>query len=140
MTIWKKDFNLDSLNASSKNTLIEHLNIQYTDFDDRSLTASMEVSSITHQPLGMLHGGASVVLIETVASLAANLCVDESKYCVGLEVNANHLRAKRDGKVFATAKPAHLGSATQVWQIELHDEKNHLICIGRLTLAVIQAK
>ncbi|MBY6198107.1 hotdog fold thioesterase [Vibrio hangzhouensis] len=140
MSIWKKNISLESLNRTSKNTLIEHLQIEYTGFTDNSLTATMPVCSFTHQPLGMLHGGASVVLAETLGSLAANYSVDEGSYCVGLDINANHVRAMRSGYVIGTAKPQHLGVSTQVWQIDITDEKQRLVCTSRLTIAVKKHK
>ncbi|ELH9637382.1 hotdog fold thioesterase [Vibrio alginolyticus] len=140
MSIWKKPVSIEILNATSKNTLIEHLQIKYTDFTDDSLTATMPVCSFTHQPLGMLHGGASVVLAETLGSLAANFSVDEGRYCVGLDINANHVRAMRSGHVIGTAKPLHLGISTQVWQIDITDERGRLVCTSRLTIAVKQHK
>lgn len=140
MSIWKKPVSIEILNATSKNTLIEHLQIEYTDFTDDSLTATMPVCSFTHQPLGMLHGGASVVLAETLGSLAANFSVDEGSYCVGLDINANHVRAMRSGHVIGTAKPVHLGVSTQVWQIDTTDERGRLVCTSRLTIAVKQHK
>lgn len=140
MSIWKKPVSIEILNATSKNTLIEHLQIEYTDFTDDSLTATMPVCSFTHQPLGMLHGGASVVLAETLGSLAANFSVDEGSYCVGLDINANHVRAMRSGHVIGTAKPVHLGVSTQVWQIDITDERGRLVCTSRLTVAVKQHK
>ncbi|MEN2268857.1 hotdog fold thioesterase [Vibrio diabolicus] len=140
MSIWKKPVSIEILNATSKNTLIEHLQIEYTDFTDESLTATMPVCSFTHQPLGMLHGGASVVLAETLGSLAANFSVDEGSYCVGLDINANHVRAMRSGHVIGTAKPVHLGVSTQVWQIDITDERGRLVCTSRLTIAVKQHK
>ncbi|WP_226420638.1 hotdog fold thioesterase [Vibrio sp. E14] len=140
MSIWKKPVSIVILNATSKNTLIEHLQIEYTDFTDDSLTATMPVCSFTHQPLGMLHGGASVVLAETLGSLAANFSVDEGSYCVGLDINANHVRAMRSGHVIGTAKPVHLGVSTQVWQIDITDERGRLVCTSRLTIAVKQHK
>ncbi|HHF3261918.1 hotdog fold thioesterase [Vibrio diabolicus] len=140
MSIWKKPVSIEVLNATSKNTLIEHLQIEYTDFTDDSLTATMPVCSFTHQPLGMLHGGASVVLAETLGSLAANFSVDEGSYCVGLDINANHVRAMRSGHVIGTAKPVHLGVSTQVWQIDITDERGRLVCTSRLTIAVKQHK
>lgn len=94
----------------------------------------------THQPLGMLHGGASVVLAETLGSLAANMAVGPDSYCVGLEVNANHLRAKREGAVTGRCSPLHLGATTQVWQIEIRDERGRLLCTSRLTMAVLKHK
>lgn len=140
MAIWKKDISLEKLNATSKNTLIEHLNIVYTGFTDNTLSATMPVCSITHQPLGMLHGGASVVLAETLGSLAANFCVDREHYCVGLDINANHLRAMRKGTVTGTAEPIHLGATTQVWQINICDDRERLVCSSRLTIAVMKKK
>ncbi|HHX8652020.1 TPA: hotdog fold thioesterase [Vibrio diabolicus] len=140
MSIWKKPVSIEILNATSKNTLIEHLQIEYTDFTDDSLTATMPVCSFTHQPLGMLHGGASVVLAETLGSLAANFSVDEGSYCVGMDINANHVRAMRSGHVIGTAKPLHLGVSTQVWQIDITDERGRLVCTSRLTIAVKQHK
>ena len=138
--IWQRDFTLASLNAGSANTLVEHLGIEYTAFGDDYLQATMPVDSRTHQPMGLLHGGASVVLAETLGSVAGNLCVPRSHCCVGLDINANHLRAKRNGLVTGTAKPLHLGATTQVWQINLMDEKEHLLCTSRLTLAVLSQK
>jgi len=138
--IWQRDFTLASLNAGSANTLVEHLGIEYTVFGDDYLQATMPVDSRTHQPMGLLHGGASVVLAETLGSVAGNLCVPRSHCCVGLDINANHLRAKRNGLVTGTAKPLHLGATTQVWQINLMDEKEHLLCTSRLTLAVLSQK
>ena len=140
MAIWKKNFTLESLNQTSVNTLVEHLGIEYDSFDDSSLTAVMPVDARTHQPLGMLHGGASVVLAETLGSIAANMCVDEGKYCVGLDINANHLRAMRSGVVRGKATPIHIGATTQVWQIEIADERDRLVCTSRLTMAVMTHK
>ncbi|CAM2796308.1 hotdog fold thioesterase [Vibrio mytili] len=140
MSIWKKPISLDILNETSKNTMIEHLNIEYTALSDDSISATMPVCSYTHQPLGMLHGGASVVLAETLGSIAANCCVDENSYCVGLDINANHIRAMRSGYVIGTAKPQHIGVSTQVWQINITDERERLVCTSRLTIAVKQKK
>ncbi|PSW71833.1 esterase [Photobacterium sp. GB-50] len=137
MTIWKREFSLASLNKTSENTLIKHLGITYSTFDEESLSATMPVDHRTYQPLGMLHGGASVVLAETLGSVAANLCVDHDKYCVGLDINANHIRAIREGVVTGRASALHLGATTQVWQIEIRDERQRLICTSRLTMAVI---
>lgn len=138
MEIWKKPISLERLNATSKNTMMEHLNIIYTEITENSISATMPVCSYTHQPLGMLHGGASVVLAETLGSIAGNFAVDETRYCVGLDINANHLRAMRQGEVIGTAKPIHLGISTQVWQIDITDEQGRLVCVSRLTLAVKQ--
>lgn len=140
MSIWKKSFTLESLNHTSVNTLVSHLGIEYSYFDDNSLSAVMPVESRTHQPLGMLHGGASVVLAETLGSIAANMCVDDTKYCVGLDINANHIRAMRDGFVTGKTTPLHLGATTQVWQIEITDPRGRLVCTSRLTMAVMKHK
>lgn len=138
--IWQRDFTLASLNAGSVNTLVAHLGIEYTAIGDDYLQATMPVDSRTHQPFGMLHGGASVVLAETLGSVAGNMCVPRTHCCVGLDINANHLRAKRDGIVIGTAQPVHLGATTQVWQINLRDERERLVCSSRLTLAVLTQK
>ncbi|MGX5174164.1 hotdog fold thioesterase [Aliikangiella sp. IMCC44653] len=135
--IWKKDFSLEQLNMSRANTLVELLNIQLTEFGEDYLVAKMPVNSKTHQPMGILHGGASIVLAESVGSIAANLAVDESHYCVGLEVNGNHLRSIRSGWVLAKATAVHLGRSTQVWNIMISCEKGKSICAARLTMAVL---
>ncbi|MEX0333702.1 hotdog fold thioesterase [Vibrio tubiashii] len=140
MTIWKKSISLEALNKTSENTLIDHLNIVYTEVGDDFITATMPVCSFTHQPLGMLHGGASVVLAETLGSVAANFCVPKGSYCVGLDINANHVRSMRSGTVIGTAKPIHLGVSTQVWQINITDERERLVCTSRLTIAVKHKK
>lgn len=138
MSIWKKEFDLDSLNDSRKQTLAETLGIMITEFGDDYLVASMPVDSRTHQPMGILHGGASVVLAETVGSIAANMAADESHYCVGLDINANHLRSVQSGQVFATCRPIHIGRSTQVWDIQIKNEADKPVCISRLTMAVLK--
>ncbi|UGA57113.1 hotdog fold thioesterase [Vibrio sp. VB16] len=140
MSIWKKAITLDTLNASSKNTLIEHLQIEYTEIGEDCICASMPVCDFTHQPLGMLHGGASVVLAETLGSVAANFSVSDEYYCVGLDINANHIRSMRKGMVIGKAKPIHIGASTQVWQINIVDERDRLVCTSRLTIAVMKHK
>ena len=138
MSIWLQQPELNALNALSKNTLVELLDIRFEAFDDDSLTASMVVDPRTHQPYGLLHGGASVVLAETLGSTASYLCIDSSQfYCVGLEVNANHLRGLRSGRVTAVARPLHLGRTTQVWDIRLSGDDGKLSCVSRLTMAVV---
>lgn len=136
MAIWKRNIDLERLNSTSRNTLIEHLQIVYTRVGDDFIEASMPVCHFTHQPLGMLHGGASVVLAETLGSVAANFCVDQDSYCVGLDINANHVRSMREGKVIGRATPIHIGVSTQVWQINITDERQRLVCTSRLTIAV----
>ena len=138
MSIWRQQPELTALNALSKNTIVELLDIRFEAFDDESLTASMVIDPRTHQPYGLLHGGASVVLAETLGSTASYLCIDSSTfYCVGLEVNANHLRGLRSGRVTAVARPLHLGRTTQVWDIRLSGDDGKLSCVSRLTMAVV---
>ncbi|WP_375055489.1 hotdog fold thioesterase [Zobellella sp. DQSA1] len=138
--MWKREFTLDSLNQLSENTLAAQLGMTFCEVGHGFLSGTMPVDHRTHQPLGMLHGGASVALAETLGSVAANMCVEAGYYCVGLEVNANHVRAKRSGLVTGTARPLHLGATTQVWQIDIHDEKDRLVCTSRLTMAVLRQK
>ncbi|SDG27114.1 uncharacterized domain 1-containing protein [Pseudomonas benzenivorans] len=138
MSLWRQTPNLEQLNASQRNTIGELLDIRFESFDDDSLSASMVVDARTHQPYGLLHGGASVVLAETLGSMASHLCIDSSRfYCVGLEVNANHLRGLRSGRVTAVARPLHLGRTTHVWDIRLSGEDGKPSCISRLTMAIV---
>jgi uncharacterized protein (TIGR00369 family) len=138
MSLWRTQPNIEQLNAMQKNTIGELLDIRFESFDDESLTASMVVDHRTHQPYGLLHGGASVVLAESLGSMAAYLCIDTSKfYCVGLEVNANHLRGVRSGRVTAVAKAIHVGRTTQVWDIRLTNDDGKASCVSRLTVAVV---
>jgi len=117
------------------------LGIRFTEIGPDFLRATMPVTEKTHQPFGQLHGGASVTLAETVGSVASLLAVDDQQYlCVGQEVNANHLRAKSSGTVTATARPLHLGGRSHVWHIEIRDEDERLICVSRLTMAVIERR
>ncbi len=139
VSIWKGTPTLEALNANRGGTLIGHLDIVFTEIGEDFLSATMPVDERTRQPYGLLHGGASVVLAETLGSTGATLCVDRSSYlCVGQEINANHVRAARDGRVTGTARPVHLGGRTQVWSIEIVNESKELICISRLTMAVIK--
>ena len=140
MSIWKRDIDLARLNLGSTNTLMAHLGILYTEVGDDYLRGTMPVTAHTHQPMGLLHGGASVVLAETLGSVAGNLCVGLDHCCVGLEINANHVRGKREGVVTGTARPLHLGATTQLWQIEIVDEAGRLVCTSRITLAVLRQK
>lgn len=138
MSLWKTQPDIDQLNARQKNTIGEVLDIRFEAFTDDSISASMVVDHRTHQPFGLLHGGASVVLAESVGSMASYLCIDTTRfYCVGLEINANHLRAVRSGRVTATARPVHIGRSTHVWDIRLNTDDGKLSCISRLTIAVI---
>lgn len=140
MKIWKKEITLEELNASSKNTLVEYIGIEFTAFDDNNLYAAMPVDERTYQPMGILHGGANVVLAETVGSLAANLTVEEGFRCVGLDISANHLKSVSKGRVHAKASPIHIGRRTQVWNIEIRDDRDRLTCVSRLTMAVLEPK
>ena len=138
MSMWTTLPDLAYLNAMRKNTICEVLDITFDAFDDNSITASMVVDHRTHQPFGLLHGGASVVLAETLGSMASYMCIDQKQfYCVGIEVNANHLRGVRSGRVSAVARPVHRGRTTHVWDIRLTDDSGKLTCISRLTIAVV---
>lgn len=118
--------------------MIEHIGINITEVGDEFLAGTMPVDHRTVQPMGILHGGASVALAETLGSMAASLVIDPSRqYCVGLDINANHMRSARSGYVKGVARPLHLGSSTQVWSIEIKDEQEKLVCISRLTMAVL---
>jgi 1,4-dihydroxy-2-naphthoyl-CoA hydrolase len=137
MAIWKQEVSIALITQRNLNTMAYHLGIEYQGLTDDSLTATMPVDERTRQPLGIMHGGASCVLAETVGSVAANYCVDEGHYCVGLDINTNHIRSVRDGRVIAVAKPFHLGKSTQVWSIEIRNEAGQLVSVNRLTMAVL---
>ena len=129
---------LETLNKMSANTLAGTLGIEFIEIGTDWLMARMPVDARTHQPYGLLHGGASVALAETLGSTAAHCCIDGSKqYVVGLEINANHLKGARDGFVFGTARPVHVGRSTQVWEIKIVNEKKELVCISRITMAIL---
>jgi 1,4-dihydroxy-2-naphthoyl-CoA hydrolase len=139
--IWRRQVTPEQLQERSRKTLAEHLGIRVTEVGDNYLRATMPVNSNTHQPQGILHGGASAALAETVGSLAANLCVDTEKFfCVGQEINANHLRPVASGLITGTARPFHIGARSQVWGIEIHNEEGKLVCVSRLTMAVVERK
>ena len=129
---------LDDLNRGAANTALQALGIVFTEQGEDFLRGTMPVDERTKQPYGLLHGGASALLAETLASMAANLCVDDPKHqqAVGIEINANHLRAVTSGSVTGTARPIHVGRNTQVWDIRIEDEQGRLACVSRLTLAV----
>lgn len=137
---FRSPVSLPMLNRLSQGTLIDHLGIVFTAAGEDWLQATMPVDERTRQPYGLLHGGASVVLAETLGSSAGNLCVDPvEQVCVGLEINANHLRAARSGVVTGTARALHIGRTTQVWEIRIDNEAGKPVCISRLTLAVVPA-
>lgn len=140
--IWfKKAFSLQKLQAMSAGTLGEHIGIVFTGIGDNYLKATMPVDHRTRQPYGLLHGGASVALAETLGSVASSLVIDTSVFiCVGIEINANHIRSVRQGLVTGIATPVHLGSSTHVWDIKIHDERERLVCISRLTVAILKGK
>lgn len=138
MKIWQVEANVAALNKRSQNTMGNFLGIEFTEMGDDYMVAKMPVNERTRQPIGIMHGGASCVLAETVGSTAANCCVDITKqYCVGLDINTNHIRSIKEGYVIATTKPFHIGRTTQVWSIEIKDEQGKLISVTRLTMAVL---
>ncbi len=135
--IFRGQTTLDDLNALSRGNAIEALGIVFTELGPDFLRATMPVDRRTLQPYGLLHGGASVLLAETLGSSAGNLCVGPGEMCVGIEINANHLAAVREGLVTGTARPLHVGRRTQVWDIRIEDALGRLCCASRLTLAVV---
>ena len=138
--IWKKrTVSIDDLNALSANTLGAHLDMCFIEVNDTQLIATMPVDARTHQPYGLLHGGASAALAETVGSVASWLTVNpETHLAVGIEINCNHVRGKKEGVVTAVASPLHIGATTHVWDIRISDEHQKLICISRLTVAIVK--
>lgn len=138
MKIWHFDINLEIVSARGKGTMLDFLGIEFIELGDDYMVARMPVDHRTKQPIGIMHGGASCVLAETIGSTAANFCVDISKqYCVGLDINTNHIRSVREGYVTGTAKPFHIGKSTQVWGIEIVNEDKKLVSVNRLTMAVL---
>jgi 1,4-dihydroxy-2-naphthoyl-CoA hydrolase len=142
MSIWfNKSLKLSDVKNFGKETMADYLGIEWVDIGDDFIKMSVPVNDRTQQPYGMLHGGASCVLAETIGSLGSALVIDMEKfYCVGLEINANHIRSVKTGLVIATGIPLHLGKSTHVWDIKLHDELQKLICVCRLTVAIIPVK
>ncbi|SDD07917.1 1,4-dihydroxy-2-naphthoyl-CoA hydrolase [Algoriphagus faecimaris] len=139
--VFLKKPTLNELNNTRSQTLVDHLGIEFTAVGDDFLEAKMPVDHRTKQPMGLLHGGANVVLAETLGSVAASLTIDLKKYtCVGLEINANHLKAVREGYVTGKTKPIHIGKSTQVWEIKVKNEAGQLCCISRITLAILERK
>ena len=134
----KAGITAEALNTFGKGNMSEHLGIEITEVTNESLSGKMPVDHRTKQPMGLLHGGASVVLAETLGSTAAHACIDtDTQYCVGLEINANHIRSAREGYVYGKATALHVGRKTQVWEVRITNEKQQLVCISRLTVAVI---
>jgi 1,4-dihydroxy-2-naphthoyl-CoA hydrolase len=140
MSIWFAPFTLEEVNRTRVVGLAGRLGMVFTAVGDDWLAATMPVDERTQQPMRLLHGGASLALAETVGGTAGNLCVDRGRLrCLGQEINGNHLRAASSGPVTATARPLHLGGRSQVWSIEITDPAARLVCVSRLTLAVVAA-
>ena len=137
MTIWKKPISLEACNQTSENTAVTHLGIEFTEIGDDFLRGRVPVDERTRQPFGLLHGGVSVVLAETLGSIGAFYASPEGHRGVGLDINANHLRAATSGWVTGTARPVHIGRTTQVWAIEMVNEAGELTCVSRITMAVL---
>ena len=136
---FRQAIDLAQVNCLSAHSAIGHLGIVFTEAGDDFLRATMPVDARTLQPFGILHGGASVLLAESLASFAATMCLEEParQQAVGLAINANHLRAKKDGVVTGTARPVHVGRSTMVWDIRIEDEQGRAVCVARLTVAVV---
>jgi len=139
-SIWKQyNVTTQMLNELSHKTMAELLDIRFTEVGENYIKATMPVDHRTHQPFGLLHGGASASLAETIGSVASWLCIDpETHIAVGIEINCNHLRGKKNGLVTAMAEPLHIGATTHVWDIRIRDEKEKLVCISRLTMAILK--
>ena len=137
MSIWKQQHDLAAIERWSENTMMRAIGIRITEIGEDFLRGTMPVDARTHQPYGILHGGASVALAETLGSTAAMLCCEDGFATVGLEINANHIRAVRSGIVTGTARPLHVGRSTQVWEIRIENEAGQLTCVSRLTMAVV---
>jgi 1,4-dihydroxy-2-naphthoyl-CoA hydrolase len=139
--MFKRHLDLKRVQAFSKNTMVDHLGIEFTELGEDFIRAKMPVDHRTIQPYGLLHGGASVVLAETLGSIAADASLDHPhKTCVGLEINANHIRGVREGYVHGTARPLHIGRSTQVWEIKIVNDQEQLVCVSRITMAVVDKK
>ena len=138
--VWRRAADVADLTRRHAGTLVEHIGIEFVEVGGDYLVARMPVDSRTKQPAGILHGGASVVLAETLGSVAATLCLDDAHYAVGLEINANHVRSMREGWVTGRCRAAHIGRTTHVWQIEIADDAQHLVCIARITMAILELR
>ena len=140
MAIWTEPLTLDKLNAWNQGCAVSHLGIEFTEIGDDFLRARVPVDARTKQPYGLLHGGVSVVLAETLGSVGAYHASPEGWLAVGLDINANHLRAARSGWVTGTARPVHIGKTTQVWQIDMVNDAGELTCVSRITMAMLAPK
>jgi 1,4-dihydroxy-2-naphthoyl-CoA hydrolase len=140
MSIWfKKDLSIEDLKPFAPKTMAEHLAIEWVEVGEDFISGRMPVDHRTIQPYGLLHGGASCVLAETLGSIASAMVIDHSNYyCVGIEINANHIRGVKSGFVTGKASPLHLGNTTHVWDIKLHDDRGKLTCVSRLTVAILK--
>ena len=139
MAIWFKEATLDDINGRAGTGIARVIGIEFIEVGEDFMKARMPVDNRTHQPHGILHGGASVVLAETIASVGASRVVDRAKFrCVGLEINANHLSLVKEGYVIGTGRPLHLGKSTQVWDVRIADERGKLVCVSRVTMAVLK--
>lgn len=140
MSIWfNKNLSLDDIKYLGAKTMGDHLGMEWTEVGPDYLKIKMPVDDRTKQPYGLLHGGASVALAETAGSVASHFVVDNTKFiCVGLEINANHVRGVREGYVTAICTPVHIGASTHVWDIKIHDDREKLVCISRLTVAILK--
>ena len=137
--IWYRHYLLGEIKFLSKNNMLEHLGIEITELGDDFIKGKMPVDHRTIQPMNILHGGASVALAESLGSIGAYLTVDPERFrSVGMEINANHLRPVSSGWVYGTAKPFHIGNRTQVWSIEIVNEENKLVCVSRITMAIVE--
>ena len=141
MRIFPENVTIEALNGLSKNTMAEQIGIEFTTVGPDFLEPKMPVDARTRRPFGLLHGGASVALAETMGSVAASCCVDLTRqFCVGLEINANHIRGVSQGFVRGITRPVHIGKKTQVWEIRIVNEREELVCISRITMAVLDKK
>ena len=141
MSIWFRPYTLEELERQSRGCMVEYLDIRFSEIGPDYVRATMPVDHRTWQPFGLLHGGASVVLAETLGSVGANCCIDASRfYAVGQEINANHIRSARSGRVTGTARPIHLGARSHVWEIRVEDEKQRLTAVSRMTLAIVEGR
>ena len=139
MSLWKSPKTVQEMNSLHEATLVQHIGIHFIDIGADFVRATMPVDQRTRQPYGLLHGGASMVLAETLGSMGAAMCIDMQEYqCVGQEINANHVRAGRSGLVTGTAHPVHLGGRSHVWAIDIVNDAGKLVCTSRLTVAIIR--
>jgi len=140
MRIWKRSISVEEITAGNKDTAASHLGIEFLEVGDDFIRGRVPVDARTRQPYGLLHGGVSVVLAETLGSVAAYFCCGKGRLAVGLDINANHLRGVTQGWVTGTVRPVHIGRTTHVWQIDLTNDEGQLTCVSRITMAIVEAK